>query len=108
LPIRKPVEEDPKNKTKLSKQKLDSIIHHRLDYEPQEPNSYFMKVIEPIVNKWFNLRDFIKILKSIGLNIFPEEDSDKFVNITSKVFIYLLIYQHIFFKFLVKFYLTKE
>lgn len=86
LPIRKPVEEDAKNKSKSIK-KQETSIHHRLDYEPQEPNGYLMKVIEPFLNKWFNLRQFIKLLKSIGLNVFPEEDSDKFVNITNKVLI---------------------
>ena len=89
MPIRKPVEEDL-NKDKKSKQSLtqmkpskpEKII--RLDYEIQNPNPVFMKVIEPIANKWFKLRDFKTILKSIGLNIFPEPDSEKFVTIANK------------------------
>lgn len=90
MPIRKPVEEDLSKEAKKSKQSLnqtkpakpEKIV--RLDYEIQNPNPVFMKVIEPIANKWFKLRDFKRVLKTIGLNIFPEPDSEKFVTITNK------------------------
>lgn len=57
----------------------------RQDYEAHTPNLYFSRVVEPIANKWFSFREFKKVLKSIGLNIFPEPDSDKFVTVTNKV-----------------------
>ena len=56
----------------------------RQDYESQNQNANIARVIEPIANKWFTLRKFIEVLKSLGLNIFPELDSEKFVTITSK------------------------
>ncbi len=56
----------------------------RQDYETQNQNPNIARVIEPIANKWFTLRKFIEVLKSLGLNIFPEMDSEKFVTITSK------------------------
>lgn len=60
------------------------------DYESQNQNANVSRVIEPIANKWMTLRHFIQALKSIGLNIFPELDSEKFVTITAKVRIFLL------------------
>ena len=96
VPIRKVEEEKPDSKKKSlnSTQKKPEPVPQRLDYEIANPNPAFMKVIEPIANKWFPLRTFKKVLKSIGLNIFPEPDSDKFVTITNKVnqnFVYFLI-----------------
>lgn len=86
VPIRPPNEEDKepkKSKQSLSKQSKPEKPP-RLDYENQNPNAIFMKVIEPIANKWFKIREFKALLKSIGLNIFPEPDSEKFVTITNK------------------------
>ncbi|CAF0763343.1 unnamed protein product [Brachionus calyciflorus] len=89
VPIRKPSDEELNKDAKKSKQSLTNKpakpekLQH-IDYEIQNPNLTFMKVIEPIANQWFDLRDFKRVLKSIGLNIFPEPDSEKFVTITSK------------------------
>lgn len=88
VPIRPATEENiskdqKKSKQSLSKQSKPEKLP-RLDYEIENPNSTFMKVIEPFANKWFKLREFKALLKSLGLNIFPEPDSDKFVTITNK------------------------
>lgn len=56
----------------------------RLDFESTNQSASVKRVLEPIANQWFTLRKFIEVLKSIGLNIFPELDSEKFVTITSK------------------------
>lgn len=75
------------NSKKLSttlKQKDIPALPPRQDYEAHNLNTYFIKVIEPIANRWFPFREFQKVLKSIGLNIFPEPDSDKFVTVTNK------------------------
>lgn len=71
---------DPKNPPPV--ERPESV--KRLDYEAQNLSPNVKRVIEPIANKWFPLREFIQTLKSIGLNIFPELDSEKFVTITSK------------------------
>jgi hypothetical protein len=57
----------------------------RVDYESTNQNPRVVKAIESIANKWFSVSNFIQALRSIGLNIFPELDSEKFVTITAKV-----------------------
>ena len=65
--------------------KTETIANQRVDYESQNKNPKVIKAIESLANKWFSVSDFIQALRSIGLNIFPELDSDKFVTITAKV-----------------------
>lgn len=88
VPLRPPTEENTGKEQKKSKQSLGKQTKPeklpRLDYETENSNEAFIKVIEPIANKWFKLREFKAILKSLGLNIFPEPDSDKYVTITNK------------------------
>jgi hypothetical protein len=62
VPIRK-VEEIPDNKKKSlnSTQKKPEPVPQRLDYEIANQNAAFMKVIEPVANKWFPLRTFKKV-----------------------------------------------
>ncbi|RNA26584.1 axonemal 84 kDa -like isoform X1 [Brachionus plicatilis] len=88
VPTRPPTEEDTTKEQKKSKQSLNKQTKPekptRLDYENQNPNPSLMKVIEPVANKWFKLREFKALLISLGLNIFPEPDSEKFVTITNK------------------------
>ena len=71
---------DPKNPPPI--ERPESV--KRMDYEPHNLNPNVKRVIDPIANKWFPLREFIQTLKSIGLNIFPDLDSEKFVTITNK------------------------
>jgi hypothetical protein len=90
MPIRKtlPTEEETRKQSKkhsIASTSKNKIEIQRLDYEIQNPNSNFVKATEKIANKWFSLRDFKKVLRSIGLNIFPEPDSEKFVTLTNKV-----------------------
>lgn len=67
MPYRKVVEEekpDPKKKslnTTLSKKDKPEAPPPRQDYEIQNPNPAFSKVLEPIANKWFPLKTFIKV-----------------------------------------------
>ena len=95
VPYRKPIDaEDPSktqskrslNNTTLSKQqqKLSETPVPRQDYETHNPNAALSKALEPLANKWFSLRDFKRALRSIGLNIFPEADAEKYVSITAK------------------------
>jgi hypothetical protein len=64
LPVKKPAEDEAAKSAvgKKSVVKKPEIVLHRMDYEPQNPNNHFIKVIEPIVNKWFNIRDFIRVI----------------------------------------------
>jgi hypothetical protein len=92
VPYRKPVDPEDLNKTKSAKGSLNNTLKQkpvevepRKDYEAHNPNPAVSKVLEPIANQWFSLRDFKRILRSIGLNIFPEPDAEKYVTITNKV-----------------------
>lgn len=91
MPIRKPLPAEEESRKQSKKHSIAStsknkIEIQRLDYEIQNPNPNFVKATEPIANKWFSLREFKKVLRSIGLNIFPEPDSEKFVTLTNKVY----------------------
>jgi hypothetical protein len=103
VPFRKQVEPEDLNKTKGAKGSLNATIggrkpvveiEPRKDYETHNPNPSVSKVLEPIANQWFSLRDFKRVLRSIGLNIFPEPDAEKYVTITNKV---LFCYPHLIF-----------
>ena len=37
------------------------------------------------MNKWMKPAQFIKALKEAGLNLFPDDDSDKYVSVQQKV-----------------------
>jgi ATP adenylyltransferase/5',5'''-P-1,P-4-tetraphosphate phosphorylase II len=84
-PIKKKIIEEPEKSKKTKKNSTEPQVSPKLDYEMENATEHFLKVIEPIANKWNDLNDFTKILKSKGLNIFPEPDSEKFVTITNKV-----------------------
>ena len=66
VPIRKMEEESNKKKSSShhgSKAKAEATPQ-RMDYEVANPNTGFVKVIEPISNKWFPLRQFIEVFKT--------------------------------------------
>ncbi|CAF1308406.1 unnamed protein product [Adineta steineri] len=44
----------------------------------------FAAIIEPIANQFMTLKELIAKLRSLGLNIFPEPDSDSYVSIINK------------------------
>jgi hypothetical protein len=94
VPYRKSADSEDLNNKKSAKASLNTTLKQkplevepRKDYEARNPNPAVIKVLEPIANQWFSLRDFKRILRSIGLNIFPEPDAEKYVSITNKVFL---------------------
>ncbi|UJR33006.1 hypothetical protein I4U23_020466 [Adineta vaga] len=44
----------------------------------------FAAIIEPIANKFMPLKELIEKLRSLGLNVFPEPDSDSYVTVINK------------------------
>ena len=68
----------------LQKNKQQTTMTVRQPYEPATANDKLTKAIESFANKWYSVDELKRILRTIGLNVFPEADSDKFVNTTSK------------------------
>ncbi|CAF1014982.1 unnamed protein product [Rotaria sp. Silwood1] len=47
-------------------------------------NPTFVAIIEPIANKFMPLKELIEKLRLLGLNVFPEPDSDSYVSVINK------------------------
>lgn len=55
----------------------DNLVRILYDEEHVELNG--------LANIWYSVTDLIKIMRSAGINIFPREDSSKYVSVTEKV-----------------------